>query len=79
MALGGVAHKPWRSLDAEAVLRGQAATVENFLRAADLLLQGARAYAHNGFKIELARRAIIRTLVQAASATPQSQAHKKIA
>ena len=79
VALGGAAHKPWRSLEAEAVLRGQAATVEHFLRAADLLLQGARAYAHNGFKIELARRAIIRTLVQAASATPQSQAHKKIA
>ena len=79
VALGGVAHKPWRSLEAEAVLRGQAATVEHFLRAADLLLQGARAYAHNGFKIELARRAVIRTLVQAASATPQSQAHKKIA
>jgi len=79
VALGGVAHKPWRSLEAEAVLRGQAATVEHFSRAADLLLQGARTYAHNGFKIELARRAIIRTLVQAASATPQSQAHKKIA
>jgi len=79
VALGGVAHKPWRSLEAETALRGQAATVEHFSRAADLLLQGARTYAHNGFKIELARRAIIRTLVQAASATPQSQAHKKIA
>jgi xanthine dehydrogenase YagS FAD-binding subunit len=79
VALGGVAHKPWRSLEAETVLRGKAATADHFLPAADLLLQGARASAHNGFKIELARRAIIRTLVQAASATPQSQAHKKIA
>src|SRR5215212_1064694 len=78
LALGGVAHKPWRSLEAETVLRGQTATAEHFLRAADLLLQGAIAYAHNGFKIELARRAITRTLMQAASATPQSQAHKKI-
>ena len=79
VALGGVAHKPWRSFGAETALRGQAATVEHFSHAADLLLQGARAYAHNGFKVELARRAIVRTLMQAANATPQSQAHKKIA
>ena len=79
VALGGVAHKPWRSFEAEAALRGQAATVEHFSHAADFLLQGARASAHNGFKVELARRAIVRTLMQAASATPQSQAHKKIA
>jgi xanthine dehydrogenase YagS FAD-binding subunit len=79
VALGGVAHKPWRSLEAEAALRGQAATPDHFSRAADLLLQGAAARAHNGFKIELARRAIVRTLTQAAGATPQSQAHKKIA
>lgn len=79
IALGGVAHKPWRSLEAEAALRGQAATPDHFSHAADLLLAGATARAHNGFKIELARRAIVRTLTQAASATPQSQAHKKIA
>jgi len=79
VALGGVAHKPWRSLEAEMGLRGQRTTVEHFSRAADLLLHGAKTYAHNGFKVELARRAIIRSLVQAASATPQSQAHKKIA
>jgi xanthine dehydrogenase YagS FAD-binding subunit len=79
VTLGGVAHKPWRNPDAEAALRGKAATIEHFSRAADVLLQDAKAYAHNGFKIELARRAIVRTLVQAASATPQSQAHKKIA
>jgi xanthine dehydrogenase YagS FAD-binding subunit len=79
LALGGVAHKPWRSLEAETALRGQAATLEHFSRTAALLLQGARAHAHNGFKTELARRAIVRTLMQAASATPQSQAHKKIA
>jgi xanthine dehydrogenase YagS FAD-binding subunit len=79
VALGGVAHKPWRSPEAEAHLCGQAATVEHFSRAAAFLLQDARAQAHNGFKIELARRAIVRTLMQAAEATPQSQAHKKIA
>lgn len=79
VVLGGVAHKPWRNFEAETALRGQAATVEHFSHAADLLLQGARAYAHNGFKVELARRAIVRTLMQAANATPQSQTHKKIA
>jgi xanthine dehydrogenase YagS FAD-binding subunit len=79
VAVGGVAHKPWRSLEAEKALRGQTATVHHFSRAADLLLQGARVYAQNGFKVELARRAIVRTLMQAANATPQPQAHKKIA
>jgi xanthine dehydrogenase YagS FAD-binding subunit len=79
VALGGVAHKPWRILEAEEALRGQSATAENFSRAVDLLLRGAKAYSHNGFKIELARQAIVRTLMQAANGTPQSQAHKKIA
>lgn len=79
VALGGVAHKPWRSIEAETALRNQAATADHFSRAADLLLQEATAYSHNGFKIELARRAIVRTLMQAANATPQSQTHKKIA
>src|SRR5882757_8371980 len=77
VAVGGVAHKPWRSFEAEEALRGQTATADHFSRAADLLLRGARAYSHNGFKIELAWHAIVRTLMQAANATPQSQAHKK--
>jgi xanthine dehydrogenase YagS FAD-binding subunit len=79
VAIGGVAHKPWRSLEAEAALRGQAATPDHFAHVAALLLQGAAAHSHNAFKIELARRAIVRTLTQAASATPQSQAHKQVA
>ena len=79
IAVGGVAHKPWRSFEAEEALRGQTATADLFSRAADLLLRGARASTHNGFKIELARQAIVRTLTQAGNATPQSQAHKKIA
>ena len=78
LALGGVAHKPWRNKDAEATLRGQSAEEAAFARAADLLLADARAYSHNGFKIGLARRAIIRTLTQAANGTPQVQANKKI-
>jgi xanthine dehydrogenase YagS FAD-binding subunit len=79
LALGGVAHKPWRDPAAEAALRGQAADRAVFTRAADLLLRDAKGYEHNSFKIELARRGIIRTLTQAARGTPQSQSSKKIA
>ncbi len=77
-ALGGVAHKPWRIPAAEAALRGETVSAEAFARAADIALQGATAREHNGFKIELARRAVIRTLTQAANGTPQSQSDKKI-
>jgi xanthine dehydrogenase YagS FAD-binding subunit len=78
LALGGVAHKPWRNAEAEAALRGQRPDAAGFARAADLLLRDAKGYEHNAFKIELARRGIIRTLTQAAQATPQSQYDKKI-
>ena len=78
LALGGVAHKPWRNRAAEAALRGQAPDEAAFAQAADLLLQGAKGYPHNGFKIDLARRAAIRALTQAARGTPQSQSNKKI-
>ena len=78
LALGGVAHKPWRNTEAEAALRGQAADPATFKRAADVLLHDAKGFEHNAFKIELARRAIVRTLTQAAQGTPQSQSNKKI-
>jgi xanthine dehydrogenase YagS FAD-binding subunit len=78
LALGGVAHKPWRDTAAEAALKGQAPNEENFRRAADVLLRDARGFEHNTFKIDLARRGIIRALTQAAQATPQSQSNKKI-
>lgn len=78
-ALGGVAHKPWRDPSAEAALDGQVASPENFRRAADLALRDAKGYEHNAFKIELARRTIIRALTQASRGTPQSQSNKKIA
>jgi xanthine dehydrogenase YagS FAD-binding subunit len=77
-ALGGVAHKPWRDTAAEAALRGQAASADNFNRAADLSLRDAKGFVHNAFKIDLARRAIVRALTQAARGTPQSQSHKKV-
>jgi xanthine dehydrogenase YagS FAD-binding subunit len=78
LALGGVAHKPWRDAAAESALRGQPANQTSFARAADILLRDARGYEHNTFKIDLARRGIIRALTQAAQATPQSQSDKKI-
>jgi xanthine dehydrogenase YagS FAD-binding subunit len=78
LALGGVAHKPWRDTAAEAALRGQAANQAIFTHAADLLLRNAKGFAHNAFKIDLARRAIVRALTQASQGTPQSQSNKKI-
>jgi xanthine dehydrogenase YagS FAD-binding subunit len=77
-ALGGVAHKPWRDAQAEAALHGQPANAATFERAADVLLRDARGYKHNRFKIDLARRCIVRALTQAARGTPQSQSSKKI-
>ena len=78
-ALGGVAHKPWRNAEAEAALRGQAADEAAFAQAADLVLRDAKGFGHNTFKIDLARRTIVRALSQAARGTPQSQSNKKIA
>jgi xanthine dehydrogenase YagS FAD-binding subunit len=78
LALGGVAHKPWRKSEAEAALRGQVADQAAFGKAADLLLRDAKGFAHNTFKIDLARRAIVRGLSQASRATPQIQSSKKI-
>ena len=78
-ALGGVAHKPWRNAQAEAALRGRPAGDAAFAQAADLVLREAKGFGHNTFKIDLARRAIVRALSQAARGTPQSQSNKKIA
>jgi xanthine dehydrogenase YagS FAD-binding subunit len=77
-ALGGVAHKPWRNAQVEAVLSGRRANEGTFTLAADLVLREANGFSHNAFKIELARGAIIRALLQAARGTSQSQSNKKI-
>jgi len=66
IALGGVAHKPWRKPEAEATLVGKEATPENFKLFARELVAGAKGFGHNDFKIELAHRAIVRALLQAA-------------
>jgi xanthine dehydrogenase YagS FAD-binding subunit len=73
LALGSVAHKPWRDPAAEALLVGQPATEASFGRAADALLQGAvpqgAGEGSNAFKIPLARRAIVRALEVATAGT----------
>lgn len=78
LALGGVAHKPWRDPAAEALLTGQPAVDQYFRMAADHILAGAVPRSGNGFKVELARRAIVRALRQAAAGTPQPQTDKHI-
>ena len=63
IALGGVAHKPWRATRAEAALRGAEATRASFVSAADAELDHATPLAENGFKVPLARNTIVRTLL----------------
>lgn len=72
LALGGVAHKPWRARAAEASLQGAIASEANFRAAAEAELAEARGRPGNAFKIELARRAIVATLTELA---PGSGAH----
>jgi xanthine dehydrogenase YagS FAD-binding subunit len=62
IALGGVAHKPWRATKAEQLLLGKPAEEAAFRAAAEAELAQAKGYRDNSFKIELARRSIVRTL-----------------
>jgi xanthine dehydrogenase YagS FAD-binding subunit len=71
IALGGVAHKPWREPQTEALLQGQTVTQDNFQRFAETLLQGAKGFGGNTFKIELAKRAVVRALSRAAAGEEQ--------
>lgn len=79
VALGGVAHKPWRRREAELPLIGQPPTTAAFRRLADTLLEGARSFGGNDVKLALAPRTIVRALSQAAAGTPQPLADKRIA
>ena len=65
-ALGGVAPKPWRVQEAEVMLQGKKPTDSTFGAAAEVALRGARPLRYNGFKVELARRSIVRALSEAA-------------
>ncbi|MDT7649344.1 MAG: xanthine dehydrogenase YagS FAD-binding subunit [Pseudonocardiales bacterium] len=69
VAFGGVAHKPWRSVEAEAALTGHPAAMATYRAAAEAAMRDAVGRGHNDFKIELARRTLCRTLAQAAQAT----------
>jgi xanthine dehydrogenase YagS FAD-binding subunit len=62
LALGGVAHKPWRAYKAEKELVGKNADEKTFGAAAEAELAAAKGYKYNSFKIELAKRAIVRAL-----------------
>jgi len=62
LAMGGVAHKPWRLLEAEAFLKGKAATEANFKAAAALVMKNAKAYKENAFKLQMAPNTLIEAL-----------------
>jgi xanthine dehydrogenase YagS FAD-binding subunit len=62
LAMGGVAHKPWRLISAENFLKGKAATTENFKQAANIAMKDAKGYGYNNFKLKLAPNTIIETL-----------------
>jgi len=67
LALGGVAHKPWRNKAVERSLIGQPVSRENFVAAAESMLRDAKPLEHNAFKVKLAQRAIVRALSDAAT------------
>ena len=67
IAMGGVAHKPWRALAAEKMLAGKDATEANFRAAADAEMANSKPLEYNKFKVELGRRAIVRALMRAAN------------
>jgi len=81
IALGGVAPKPWREPEAEALLVGQPAGAASFMQAADRLLQGAQAFGKgqgsNAFKITMARRAVVRALEVAAQGSMTNDANNQ--
>jgi xanthine dehydrogenase YagS FAD-binding subunit len=66
VALGGVGTVPWRAQEAEHVLQGQPANPVVFRKAAEAALKDARPASENGFKVELAKRCIVRALTQSA-------------
>lgn len=67
LALGGLAHKPWRNKEAEEFMKGKEPNAQNFSEVSKIILGGAIGYEHNAFKIELAKRAIVRNCLTAAN------------
>ena len=68
LAMGGVAHKPWRLAAAEQALVGQPATEASFRRAAEVAMQGAKAFKYNAYKLKLGPNTIVQALRTAAAA-----------
>ena len=69
LAMGGVAHKPWRAEQAEKALVGRPANAESYKAAAEIALAGAKTYEHNAFKVPMAKQSIVRALTIAAGET----------
>jgi xanthine dehydrogenase YagS FAD-binding subunit len=65
LAMGGVAHKPWRLTEAEKFLVGKTASKENFTKAAELGMKGAKGYGHNNFKLKMGPAAVVEALMKA--------------
>lgn len=65
LAMGAVAHKPWRLTEAEKFLVGKSITKENFSKAAELAMKGAKGYGHNNFKVKMGMVAIVEALMKA--------------
>ncbi|QCR21442.1 xanthine dehydrogenase family protein subunit M [Pontibacter sp. SGAir0037] len=66
LAMGGVAHKPWRLFEAEKALVGKPASQQTFQQAAEIAMRGAKAFEHNAYKLELAPRSLVQALKTAA-------------
>lgn len=69
LSMGGVAHKPWRALKAEALLRGKTATLANFRQAAEAEMSHAKPLSHNQFKVALGKNTIVSALEMALKGT----------
>jgi len=67
VVLGSVAHKPWRSMEAERMLVGKPATEETFKAAAEAAFRDAKPLEHNRYKVELGKRAVVLALQRAMS------------
>ncbi len=74
LALGGIAHKPWTSHEAEQALIGKPANEASYRAAAEAAMRGAKGYEHNAFKIELAKNCIVRAFTLAAQGTQTAAA-----
>lgn len=72
IALGGVAHKPWRNLEVEEFLKGKMPIKDNFIKAADMMMDGAKGFGQNDYKITLAKRVMVRALEMALNNEVQS-------